>query len=291
MADLLRDRDFRLLFAGQTLSMFGDIAMLLVLAMWAKDLTGSNGVAGRVFGAVVPSLLAPFAGVVIDRFRRRTVMVVVDLATAAVVVLLLLVDGREDLWLLYVVAFLYGASLVAFQRPVGAAPHDGGRRAARAGQRRARHRPGGAPAGRAAHRRGAVRRVRRAGRRDRRRGHLPRLGAALVALRVRSRRRSPRRPPPSRPGPGAGTCSAPRAARTVVACVLCTLSIGFSESVIFAVVDEGLGRPVEFMGVLGMIQGVGAILGGVAVTGTDPPDRRAAPDLAGLALTSVGSAL
>ena len=41
-------------------------------------------------------------------------MIVTDLATAAVVLLLLLVDGRDDLWLLYVVAFLYGASLVAF---------------------------------------------------------------------------------------------------------------------------------------------------------------------------------
>lgn len=40
MRDLLRLRDFRLLFAGQTLSMFGDMAMLLVLAMWAKELTG-----------------------------------------------------------------------------------------------------------------------------------------------------------------------------------------------------------------------------------------------------------
>ena len=96
--------------------MFGDTAMLLVLAMWAKDLTGSNGVAGSVFGAVaLPSLLAPFAGIVIDRFRRRTVMVVVDLATALVVLSLLLVDGREDLWLIYLVGFLYGASMIAFQ--------------------------------------------------------------------------------------------------------------------------------------------------------------------------------
>ena len=43
MRDLLRDRDFRLLFTGQSLSMFGDMAMLIVLAMWAKELTGSNG--------------------------------------------------------------------------------------------------------------------------------------------------------------------------------------------------------------------------------------------------------
>ena len=58
------NRDFRLLFAGQTLSMFGDMAMLLVLAMWAKELTGSNGVAGAVFaGWSLPSLLAPLGGV------------------------------------------------------------------------------------------------------------------------------------------------------------------------------------------------------------------------------------
>ena len=122
MRELLRHRDFRLLMAGQTLSMFGDTAMLLVLAMWAKELTGSNGVAGSIFAALaLPTLLAPLGGVVIDRFRRRTVMIVTDVATAAVVLLLLFVDGREDLWLLYVVAFSYGASLVAFQRPVGPA--------------------------------------------------------------------------------------------------------------------------------------------------------------------------
>jgi cyanate permease len=53
---------------------------------------------------------------------------------------------------------------------------------------------------------------------------------------------------------------------TVVATVICLLAIGISESVFFAVVDQGLGRPVEFVGVLGAIQGVGAILAGVTIT-------------------------
>ncbi len=44
------------------------------------------------------------------------------------------------------------------------------------------------------------------------------------------------------------------------------LAIGISESVFFAVVDEGLGKPVEFVGVLGAIQGVGAILAGITIT-------------------------
>ena len=88
MRDLLRHRDFRLLFIGQTLSMFGDMAMLLVLAMWAKELTGSNAIAGSVFAVLgLPTLLAPLGGVLIDRFRRRTVMIVIDIATAAVVLL------------------------------------------------------------------------------------------------------------------------------------------------------------------------------------------------------------
>jgi hypothetical protein len=50
---LLRNRDARLLLVGQTLSMFGDRAMFLVLAIWAKELTGSNAAAGMVFFVLV----------------------------------------------------------------------------------------------------------------------------------------------------------------------------------------------------------------------------------------------
>ena len=115
MRDLLRHRDFRLLLVGQTLSMFGDTAMLLTLGMWAKDLTGSNAAAGSVFAVLgLPTLVAPFGGVIIDRFRRRHVMITVDLATAAAVLLLLFVHDRSDLWVIYVVALLYGASLILF---------------------------------------------------------------------------------------------------------------------------------------------------------------------------------
>lgn len=45
MRALFADRDFRLLFAGLVPSMFGDSAMFIVLAIWAKDLTDSNAAA------------------------------------------------------------------------------------------------------------------------------------------------------------------------------------------------------------------------------------------------------
>ncbi|HEX7189712.1 MAG TPA: MFS transporter, partial [Actinomycetes bacterium] len=53
---------------------------------------------------------------------------------------------------------------------------------------------------------------------------------------------------------------------TVVSTVICMLALGISESAFFAVIDEGLGRPVEFLGVLGAVQGVGAIVAGIAIT-------------------------
>jgi MFS family permease len=41
------------------------------------------------------------------------------------------------------------------------------------------------------------------------------------------------------------------------------LVVGFSETLIFAVVDSGLHRPTSFLGVLESLQGAGAILGGI----------------------------
>ncbi len=49
MRQLLARKDVRLLFAGQTLSMFGDWMIVIVIGIWMKVLTGSNGAAGLVF--------------------------------------------------------------------------------------------------------------------------------------------------------------------------------------------------------------------------------------------------
>src|SRR5262249_32371543 len=41
------------------------------------------------------------------------------------------------------------------------------------------------------------------------------------------------------------------------------LVVGFSEAIIFAVMDQGLPRPPSFLGVLSSLQGIGAIAGGL----------------------------
>jgi MFS family permease len=49
----------------------------------------------------------------------------------------------------------------------------------------------------------------------------------------------------------------------VLSAAVCLLVVGFSETVIFAVLDEGLHRPTSFFGVLSTLQGAGAIAGGI----------------------------
>src|SRR5437764_829811 len=110
MRTLLSYRDARLLLAGQTLSAFGDWAMLIVLAVWMKSLTGSSALAGLTFFVyAVGSLLAPLGGLVADRVRRRPLMILADCVLGVFVLVLLLVHDRSDAWLIYAVAFAYGA--------------------------------------------------------------------------------------------------------------------------------------------------------------------------------------
>ena len=49
MRQAFRQPGFTRLYAGLTASMFGDSAMLLVLSIWVKTITGSNAQAGLTF--------------------------------------------------------------------------------------------------------------------------------------------------------------------------------------------------------------------------------------------------
>jgi MFS family permease len=115
MRQLLSHRDARLLLAGQTLSAFGDWALLIVLAVWMKTLTGSSAAAGMtffVFGA--GALAAPLGGLLADRVRRRRLMIAADAFLGVVVLVLLLVHDRSDVWIIYVVALAYGLAGTVF---------------------------------------------------------------------------------------------------------------------------------------------------------------------------------
>lgn len=110
MWTLLRtNRRFRRLFTSSTVTSFGETAVYLSLAIWVKDLTGSNAAAGIVFLAITaPGLFAPLLGHVVDRVSRRRLMVGMDLAMAALFLTLLAVHRADQVWIIYVVTFAYG---------------------------------------------------------------------------------------------------------------------------------------------------------------------------------------
>jgi MFS family permease len=266
MRTLLSYRDARLLLYGQTLSSFGDWAMLIVLAVWMKSLTGSSALAGLTFFVFAAgSLLAPLGGLLADRMRRRPLMIVADCVLGALVLVLLLVHDRSDAWLIYAVAFAYGAIGTVFY-PARAAllkvmlPEDllaeanGALTATREGLRII------APLAGA--------------------GLYTVLGGGAVAVLdsatfvASAFFLSRMRVPEEKPAPPEHHFTREVTAglrhvwdtlplRQVVGGIaLALLVVGFSETLIFSVI-AALGKPPSFFGVFATIQGVGSIAGGV----------------------------
>ena len=98
-ANVLRHRDFRLLFWGQTASNFGSNAVAVAMAIYITRTTGSATDLGLILAAqTVPFVvLLLFGGVWADRLPRHRVMIVSDLFRAGVHGLLavLILDGHR----------------------------------------------------------------------------------------------------------------------------------------------------------------------------------------------------
>jgi MFS family permease len=261
-------RDVRVFFVGWAVSVFGDWAMFIVLGVWAKALTGSNAAAGLVFFALsLPSLFSPLAGLVVDRVRRRPLLAATYCVEALVVLALLFVDGRRDVWIIYAVTAFYGAAgtvaasarsaLMTTTLPkelLGEA--NGLFQSVREGLRLIAPLLGAGIY--SAFGGGAVAMLDTAS-----------FLAVVVAL-LFMRTPEPRFERVERDFRSEVTAGAAHIFRTlplrqiVVATGVCLLVVGFAETIIFAVLDQGLHRPPSFFGVLSSFQGVGAIVGGVS---------------------------
>lgn len=119
---VLRNRDFRRLWTAGTISSFGSWLLVIAVPLHVFALTGSamsTGVA-LALQALPAVLIAPWAGVVVDRWPRGKVIVAANLAAAAGVALMLSANTPDRLLLVYVGLIVENAA-ICFLRPAGAA--------------------------------------------------------------------------------------------------------------------------------------------------------------------------
>ncbi len=294
MREAFQQRGFTRLFAGLTTSMFGDSVMLLVLSMWVKTLTGSNGAAGLTFfWMVVPALFAPLYGMYIDRVRRKPLLVWGNVISALMVLPLLLVQDAGDVWIVYVVAFLYGISFVVLPAGLNGLlkemiPDDllveanSSLQTTKEGFRLIGPLVGAALFSLFGG--GAVAVV----------DSLSFLVAALIIASIPLRENAPERIEQhwwhEMTGGIKHLAHEPVLRHTLVAFALMLIVIGFTEASIYAVLDF-FGKPPTFAGIVVTVQGVGAIAGGLTTSRWVRRLGEAGGVTIGMALLAVGLAV
>ncbi len=269
MRKLLRVRNARIFLIGDVVSTLGDSALWLAMAIWMKELTGSSAWAGLVmFCYALGNLASPLGGAVADRFRRRPLLIWSNLAGAALVLLLLLVHDRSDMWLVYLVIFVYGVIGSIIGPAQGALL------------------PSLVPADLLGDANGVQQTLNQGLRLI-----TPLLGAGLFALVgagpvaeidaatfliavvcLLALRVSEERPARLSAADGGGRLTAgfrfigrePALRAITLALGLAMLAFGFTESAGFSVVTIGLHHKATFVGVLMTVQGIGGVAGGLS---------------------------
>jgi MFS family permease len=105
---IFRDGSFLKLWAGHGISTFGDMITFLAIPMIVYGITGSKSALSlSVLVRVIPVILiGPFAGALVDRLNRKTIMIWADLLRALLTIVLLLSPEQYLLTMIYIVVFL-----------------------------------------------------------------------------------------------------------------------------------------------------------------------------------------
>jgi MFS family permease len=115
---VLRQRNFALLWFGGLVSIAGDWVLFAALPFFVYQSTGSTvATAGMIVAELAPGVfLGSVAGVFVDRWDRKRVLVHANLVQAATVAVLLVAPHEGWLWVVYVVATAQSA-VGAFSTP------------------------------------------------------------------------------------------------------------------------------------------------------------------------------
>ncbi len=113
-------RAFSVIWAGQFVSLLGTGMTRFAITLWAWQLTGqATALAMAAFFSFAPGILmSPVAGALVDRWNRKLVMILSDLAAGMSTVALLLLSwqGSLELWHIYA-AGAFASAFESFQFP------------------------------------------------------------------------------------------------------------------------------------------------------------------------------
>lgn len=111
---------FTIIWIGQMVSLLGSGMTTFGVSIWAWDMTGqATALALAMFFGFGPQvLLSPLAGAIVDRYDRKLVMMLSDLAAgvATIVLLLLYANDSLQIWHLYA-ANAFSGAFGSFQFP------------------------------------------------------------------------------------------------------------------------------------------------------------------------------
>ncbi|MFD8094484.1 MFS transporter [Streptomyces malaysiensis] len=116
---LSRNRDYRLLWGGQALSEFGFHSALIAFPLLVLALTGSGAASGLVMGTIAAAQMVAGlpAGVLVDRYDRKAIMLGCEAAQAVSAISLVAAvwAGAATVWHMVAVAAVFGASAALFE--------------------------------------------------------------------------------------------------------------------------------------------------------------------------------
>lgn len=121
--EVLRERDFRLLFCGMAISSLAMPMQWITQMLLVLELTGEShqalwlGVSGFVRGLPL-LLLSLYGGALADRMDRRLLLILAQVASIAValVMVLMIATGTMTIWWLLPLTFL-GSAVLSFDQP------------------------------------------------------------------------------------------------------------------------------------------------------------------------------
>jgi DHA3 family macrolide efflux protein-like MFS transporter len=106
-------RTFLIIWSGQTASLVGSYMTTFALTLWAWELTGQATALALVyfFNRLSSVLISPVAGIIVDRWNRKLLLVASDAVAgfSTLIILLLYLTNNLQIWHIYITSTLNGA--------------------------------------------------------------------------------------------------------------------------------------------------------------------------------------